>query len=263
MSATASANAGAPAPSARLAVPDWVRGIRPGVALAGLVVAFFVVAMIVPGAAHVPRSLRGEPGGNAPVAVLGTHHGHRPVGPRPLRADRLRRPRVAPDRARRHRARDGPGDRLRHPRRPRQQVGRRGDQPRRRGDVRLPDPPPGPALRRRLRSQRHDRDRRGRARHGPRLRPHGAWSGSRRAGLRLRRGRASARASLRLDRAAAHLPQRDAAAGRRDDARRRPVDRLGLGHRLPRPRRPAALRRSGERSWTPGATTSPRPGGWR
>jgi peptide/nickel transport system permease protein len=42
--------AGAPAPSAsrRLAVPDWVRGIRPGVALAGLLVAFFVVAMIVP-----------------------------------------------------------------------------------------------------------------------------------------------------------------------------------------------------------------------
>jgi peptide/nickel transport system permease protein len=41
---------GAPSPSAsrRLAVPDWVRGIRPGVALAGLLVAFFVVAMIVP-----------------------------------------------------------------------------------------------------------------------------------------------------------------------------------------------------------------------
>src|SRR6185312_8678171 len=32
-----------------IAIPDWVRGIRPGVALAGLVVAFFVVAMIVPG----------------------------------------------------------------------------------------------------------------------------------------------------------------------------------------------------------------------
>jgi len=40
---------GAPGSAARsFAVPDWVRGIRPGVALAGLVVAFFVVAMIVP-----------------------------------------------------------------------------------------------------------------------------------------------------------------------------------------------------------------------
>jgi peptide/nickel transport system permease protein len=32
----------------RIAIPEWVRTIRPGVALAGLVVAFFVVAMIVP-----------------------------------------------------------------------------------------------------------------------------------------------------------------------------------------------------------------------
>ena len=32
----------------RIGIPDWVRSIRPGVALAGLVVAFFVVAMIVP-----------------------------------------------------------------------------------------------------------------------------------------------------------------------------------------------------------------------
>lgn len=43
------APAGAPAPAGfRLALPDRVRGIRPGVALAGLVVAFFVVAMVVP-----------------------------------------------------------------------------------------------------------------------------------------------------------------------------------------------------------------------
>jgi peptide/nickel transport system permease protein len=41
---------GAPLPVAprRLAIPEWVRRIRPGVALAGLVVAFFTVAMIVP-----------------------------------------------------------------------------------------------------------------------------------------------------------------------------------------------------------------------
>jgi len=40
---------GAPAPARfRLAVPEWVRGLRPGVILAGLIVAFFVVAMIVP-----------------------------------------------------------------------------------------------------------------------------------------------------------------------------------------------------------------------
>jgi peptide/nickel transport system permease protein len=41
---------GAPAPSAarRVSAPAWVRGLRPGVALAGLIVAFFVVAMIVP-----------------------------------------------------------------------------------------------------------------------------------------------------------------------------------------------------------------------
>ena len=51
MSATpVTPNAGAPAPAAPrgISVPDWVRGIRPGVALAGLLVAFFVVAMIVP-----------------------------------------------------------------------------------------------------------------------------------------------------------------------------------------------------------------------
>ena len=48
---TAGAPGGAPAPASgprRLAIPDWARSIRPGVALAGLVVAFFVVAMIVP-----------------------------------------------------------------------------------------------------------------------------------------------------------------------------------------------------------------------
>jgi peptide/nickel transport system permease protein len=41
---------GAPAPahSRRLAVPDWVRSLRPGVIIAGVIVAFFVVAMIVP-----------------------------------------------------------------------------------------------------------------------------------------------------------------------------------------------------------------------
>ena len=40
--------ASGPAGLGRLSVPDWARGIRPGVALAGLVVAFFVVAMIAP-----------------------------------------------------------------------------------------------------------------------------------------------------------------------------------------------------------------------
>jgi peptide/nickel transport system permease protein len=57
------APAGAPG-SARLrnSVPDWVRGIRPGVALAGLVVAFFVVAMIVPGllTSHDPYAVNLE-----------------------------------------------------------------------------------------------------------------------------------------------------------------------------------------------------------
>jgi peptide/nickel transport system permease protein len=51
MSATpVTPGAGAPAPAASrgLAIPDWVRGMRPGVALASLLVAFFVVAMIVP-----------------------------------------------------------------------------------------------------------------------------------------------------------------------------------------------------------------------
>jgi peptide/nickel transport system permease protein len=51
MSATpVTPGAGAPAPVASrgLSIPDWVRGIRPGVALAGLLVAFFVVAMIAP-----------------------------------------------------------------------------------------------------------------------------------------------------------------------------------------------------------------------
>jgi len=48
MSATPAPTQGAPAPSARIGIPDRVRSIRPGVALAGLVVAFFVVAMIVP-----------------------------------------------------------------------------------------------------------------------------------------------------------------------------------------------------------------------
>jgi peptide/nickel transport system permease protein len=48
---TAGAPGGAPAPASaprRLSVPDWARGITPGVWLAGLVVAFFVIAMIVP-----------------------------------------------------------------------------------------------------------------------------------------------------------------------------------------------------------------------
>jgi peptide/nickel transport system permease protein len=41
---------GAPAPARvrGLAVPDWVRSLRPGVIVAGVVVAFFVVAMVVP-----------------------------------------------------------------------------------------------------------------------------------------------------------------------------------------------------------------------
>lgn len=41
---------GAPAPARfrRVAVPDWARDVTPGVWLAGLVVAFFVVAMLVP-----------------------------------------------------------------------------------------------------------------------------------------------------------------------------------------------------------------------
>jgi peptide/nickel transport system permease protein len=40
---------GAPASANfRLAVPDWVRSLRPGVIIAGVIVAFFVVAMIVP-----------------------------------------------------------------------------------------------------------------------------------------------------------------------------------------------------------------------
>ena len=40
---------GAPAPArSRLAVSDWVRSLRPGVVIAGVIVAFFVVAMIVP-----------------------------------------------------------------------------------------------------------------------------------------------------------------------------------------------------------------------
>ncbi|HJZ35473.1 MAG TPA: hypothetical protein VJ204_04295, partial [Solirubrobacterales bacterium] len=40
---------GAPAPArSRVTVPDWVRSLRPGVIVAGVIVAFFVIAMIVP-----------------------------------------------------------------------------------------------------------------------------------------------------------------------------------------------------------------------
>jgi peptide/nickel transport system permease protein len=68
---------GAPAPARfRLAVPDWVRGFRPGLVLAGLVVAFFVVAMIVPSllTGHDPYAVNLEETLKAPSAahIMGT-----------------------------------------------------------------------------------------------------------------------------------------------------------------------------------------------
>jgi peptide/nickel transport system permease protein len=78
MSATPTPVMGAPAPSAarRPAVPEWVRGFRPGIALAGLVVAFFVVAMIVPSllTSHDPYAVNLEETLQAPswAHILGT-----------------------------------------------------------------------------------------------------------------------------------------------------------------------------------------------
>jgi peptide/nickel transport system permease protein len=68
---------GAPAPARfRLAVPEWVRGFRPGLVLAGLVVAFFVVAMIVPSllTGHDPYAVNLEETLKAPSAahIMGT-----------------------------------------------------------------------------------------------------------------------------------------------------------------------------------------------
>ena len=98
------------------------------------------------------------------------------------------------------------------------------------------------------------RDRRSRPRHRPGLRADDPWPGAFRPRLRLRGGGACAGPQpLRLDAAPPRLPQRDAPAGCRHHARRRPVDRLGVRAGIPRARRRPARRRSGARCWTPAA----------
>ena len=89
-------------------------------------------------------------------------------------------------------------------------------------------------------------------------------------GRRLRDRLASARAPYGCDPAPEHPPQRVPAAGRAGDARGRPVDRLGLGAQLPRPRRrPAgspewgAMLDAGKDYIQTGLVADPLPGGRR
>ncbi len=88
-----------------------------------------------------------------------------------------------------------------------------------------------------IRLRRLDPDHRGRDRLGARLRADDPRPGAAGEGRRLRDRRQSARPPAVADPVQEHPPERLPAARGAGDARGRPVDRLGLGAQLPRPRR--------------------------
>ncbi len=242
MSSLSTAQPGGPTIARRpIALPRWIQGLRPGVALAVLVIAFFVAAVIAPSllASRGPFAVDLAATLKAPSIhhIFGTDESGRDLYSRVVYGAReslliglgATALSVAIATVARRR--------LRAERRPH----RRCDQPRHRGALLLPGAAARAAFRRGLRAERDHRDSRGRSRHGAWLRAHDPRPGAGGTRLRLRRIGSRARASPQPRRAAPHIPQRNAAAGRDRHARRGPVNRVGLGPRLPWPWRAAAL----------------------
>ena len=157
--------------------------------LAGLVVDFLRCsgdcALVARGRQPTLHQPRGDTAG--PVAA--SHPWDRRVRTRPVLARHLRSAPVGADRPRRHRTEHGHRDHARGSRRPGRRLRRWRHQPGHRGAVRLPGPVARAAVRGGLWAERDDRDRRRRAWHRARVCPHDPRTSSRRAGLRLRRGR--------------------------------------------------------------------------